>query len=338
MKHSRIVGLIAGCALIVASCGDDSSDPVADDSIVTTGAEQPADEPAVQPADEPAEQTADEAAEQPAEQPAVTDDGDTWPSAIISLSPTATEMLYAIGGGDQVLAVEDFSNYPAQAAEKMVGLSGYEPNVEAIAGLEPDLILTDGTNPDFLAQLDTLGIAHWEGPAAASFDDVYDELERLGAETGHIAEAAELVGQMRIDVAAVKAGLPDLAEPLTYYHELDNTFYTVTSDTFIGAVYDEIGLVNIADAVGQDNPYPQLSAEFIIAENPDLIFLACTLYCGETADSVAARPGWDSMDAVAGGGVIEMNDDVASRWGPRIVEYLQVAGAAVAEAAAVAAG
>ncbi len=327
MKHFKVGGLIAACVLIVASCGGDAPDPVADEPVVTTGAQS-----------EPAAEGADQPADQPAEQPAAMDDEDTWPSAIISLSPTATEMLYAIGGGDQVLAVEDFSNYPPEAAEKMIGLSGYEPNVEAIAGLEPDLILTDGTNPDFLAQLDTLGIAHWEGFAAVSFDDVYDQLEQLGAETGHAAEAAELVGQMQTDVAAVKAGLPRFAEPLTYYHELDNTFYSVTSDTFIGAVYAEIGLVNIADAVGEDNPYPQLSAEFIIAENPDLIFLACTLYCGETAETIAARPGWDSLDALANGGVIEMNDDVASRWGPRIVEYMQVAGAAVVEAAAIAAG
>ena len=110
--------------------------------------------------------------------------------------------------------------------------------------------------------------------------------------------------------------MPEIDEPLTYYHELDNTFFSVTSDTFIGAVYAEIGLVNIADAVGDGNPYPQLSAEFIVAEDPDLIFLACTKYCGETADTVAARDGWDTLTAVQNGGVIEMDDDVASRSGP----------------------
>ena len=125
------------------------------------------------------------------------------PSKIISLSPTATEMLFAIGAGDQVLAVDDFSNYPAEAAAKMTELSGFEPNVEAIAGLEPDLVVTDGTNPDLLEQLDTLGIAHWEGPAAVTFDDIYTQIEQLGAATGHVAEAAELVGQMQTDIADV---------------------------------------------------------------------------------------------------------------------------------------
>ena len=247
-------------------------------------------------------------------------------------------MLFAIGAGDQVLAVDDFSNFPAEAAEKMTGLSGFEPNVEAIAGMEPDLVVTDGTNPALLDQLDTLSVPHWEGPAATSFDDVYTQIEQLGAITGHVGEAAELVGEMQADVASIKDGLPELDEPLTYYHELDATFFSVTSDTFIGAVYDEIGLVNIADEAGEGNPYPQLSAEYIIDQNPDLIFLACTKYCGETTETLAARPGWESLDAVANGGVIELDDDVASRWGPRIVDLLRSAGEAVGDVAAVAAG
>ena len=175
--------------------------------------------------------------------------------AIISLSPTATEMLYAIGAGDQVLAVDDFSNFPAETADKMQGLSGFEPNVESIAGLEPDLVITDGTNQALLDQLDTLGIAHWEGPAATSFDDVYAQIEQLGAATGHIAEAAELVGNMQIDVQNIKAGLPQLDEALTYYHELDDTYFSVTSDTFIGAVYSEIGLVTSPMAQASTAPF-----------------------------------------------------------------------------------
>jgi iron complex transport system substrate-binding protein len=296
MRIKTLAGVV-GLALLASACGDDG-----------------ADEPAVEPA-------AEEAAAD-------------VPMAIISLSPTATEMLYAIGAGDQVIAVDDFSNFPEEAAAKMQGLSGYSPNVEAIVGLEPDLVVTDGTNPDLLAQLTDLGVSHWEGFAAASFDDVYDQLEQLGAATGHVEEASVLVAEMQAEVAAVKAGLPELAEPLTYYHELDSTFFSVTSATFIGAVYAEIGLVNIADAVGDGNPYPQLSAEFILDQDPDLIFLACTKYCGETAASVAAREGWGDLSAVSTGGVIEMDDDIASRWGPRIVDYLRVAGDAVAAVAA----
>src|SRR5215210_4267151 len=267
MRKRFMIGVLAALAFVGAACGDD------DDASQTT--EVPA---AVTPTTQPAAATT--------VPPAA-----AVPSKIISLSPTATEMLYAIGAGDQVLAVDDFSNYPAEAAAKMQGLSGFEPNVEAIAGLEPDLVVTDGTNADLLAQFDTLGVAHWEGPAAVTFDDIYTQIEQLGAATGHVAEAAALVGQMQTDMATVVKGLPDLPEPLTYYHELDpNGFWSVTSDTFIGLVYSEAGLENIADAVGDGNPYPQLNAEFIVSANPDLIFLACTKYCGETPETVAARP------------------------------------------------
>ena len=331
MKMKTLAGITAGLALVLAACGDDSA--TGSEPAETTATTEPT--ATSEPSTTEPETTEPATTEPETTEPATTEpEQDAVPQAIISLSPTATEMLYAIGAGDQVLAVDDFSNFPAEAADKMSGLSGFEPNVEAIAGLEPDLVLTDGTNPALLDQLDTLGINRWEGPAALSFDDVYTQIEQLGAATGHVAEAAELVGNMQQDIAEVKAGLPQLDAPLTYYHELDATFFSVTSDTFIGAVYAEIGLVNIADAVGEGNPYPQLNAEYIIDQNPDLIFLACTKYCGETAETLAARPGWGSLDAVTGSGVIEMDDDIASRWGPRIVEHLRAAGDGVAAVAA----
>jgi iron complex transport system substrate-binding protein len=320
-------GLLAGLLLVAAACGDDD-DAASDDSIVAavtipaTSTVPAMAAPATTEAVDPA-----------------SDDGGAVPSAIVSLSPTATEMLFAIGAGDQVLAVDDFSNYPPEAAAKMPGISGYEPNIEAIAGLEPDLVITDGTNAEVLAQFDTLGIAHWEGPAAVTFDDIYTQIEQLGAVTGHVAEAAELVAGMETDIAAVIDGLPEVAEPLTYYHELDpNGFWSVTSDTFIGRVYSEAGLVNIADEVGEGNPYPQLSAEFIVSADPDLIFLACTKYCGESPESVAARDGWADLSAVVDGNVIPMDDDVSSRWGPRIVDYIEQVGEAIGHAASVTAG
>lgn len=317
--NRTLAGVAVGLSLLLAACGDDADEPAAEAAPETTAPDEPV--PATTEA--PPATDAPPATEPPAE----------VPQAIVSLSPTATEMLFAIGAGDQVLAVDDFSNYPPEAAEKMQGLSGFTPNVEAIVGIEPDLVVTDGTNPDLLQQLDDLGVPHWEGPAATTFDDVYAQIEQLGAVTGHVAEAAELVARMQAEVDEVIAGLPQLDEPLTYYHELDSTFFSVTSATFIGAAYDEVGLVNIADAVGDGNPYPQLSAEFILDEDPDLIFLACTKYCGETAESVAARDGWGDLTASVTGGIVEMDDDIASRWGPRIVEYLRAVGDAVARVA-----
>ena len=250
--------------------------------------------------------------------------------AIVSLSPTGTEMLFAIGAGDQVVAVEEYSNYPAEALEKPHDLSGFEPNVEAIAALDPDLVVMSDTK--IQDQLESLGIDVWVGPAAVTIDDVYTQLEQLGAVTGHIGEAAELVGQMKADIEAAVATVAAAevpSEALTYYHELDPTLYSLTSNTFAGQVYSLFGLTNIADGAQEGNDYPQLNAEYIIEADPALIFLADAKCCGESAEGVVARPGWDTIAAVANGGVITIDDDIASRWGPRIVDFVEAVAAAI---------
>ncbi len=179
------VGLVAGVVILTAACGGDA-DPGAGSTVPEATSPQVTVPAATVPETTVPGTTSPEAA--------------AVPSAIVSLSPTATEMLYAIGAGEQVLAVDDFSNHPPEAADKMQGLSGYTPNVEAIVGLEPDLVITDGTNPDLLAQLDSLGVPTWSGPAAASFDDVYGQIVELGAVTGRTDAAAELVASMRAEV------------------------------------------------------------------------------------------------------------------------------------------
>jgi iron complex transport system substrate-binding protein len=333
MKRTILAGMIAGLTMLAACGSDDATGSAATEPVAKIAASETT-APIVAPAPTEPVQTVQEQTVPQSTQP----DPAPVPHAIVSLSPTATEMLYAIGAGDLVLAVDDFSNFPAETAAKMQGINAFEPNVESIAALEPDLVITDGTNPGFMSQLDTLGIAHWEGPAAVTFDDIYTQIEQLGAATGHVGDAAELVSQMQTDIAAVVAGLPELPRVLTYYHELDPSYFSVTSDTFIGLVYTQAGLVNIADAVGDGNPYPQLNAEFIVSADPDLIFLACTKYCGETPESVAGRDGWGTLKAVTSGGVIAMDDDIASRWGPRVVDYLEAVGVAVTQAAGVPAG
>jgi iron complex transport system substrate-binding protein len=248
---------------------------------------------------------------------------ETRPSAIISLSPTATEMLFAIGAGNGVVAVDDNSNYPAEAP--LTDLSGFEPNVEAIASYRPDLVVVSFDPGDLLASLGALDIPVLMLPAAVSLDDTYTQIEQLGAATGHLGEAAELVAEMRTDMALIAEQAPKPVEPLTYYHELDPTLYSATSTTFIGSIYSLLGLINIADPADEGGSgYPQLSAEHIIAADPDLIFLADTKCCGQDASTVAARPGWEGLTAVTSGGVVELDDDLASRWGPRVVDFLRL--------------
>jgi len=243
------------------------------------------------------------------------------PMAIISLSPTGTEMLFAIGAGEQVIAVDEFSNYPEEAPT--TDLSGYEPNVEAIAALNPDLVVVSDDLNDIVAALTAIQVPVIHHPAAITLEDTYTQIEQLGVATGNLSAAAALVGSMQSDIEGMVESAGQLGAGRTYYHELDGTLFSVTSETFIGQVYALVGLENIADAAGgAESGYPQLSAEYIIDADPDLVFLADTKCCGETPDTVAARPGWDQLTAVADQSVVPLDDDIASRWGPRVVDLL----------------
>jgi iron complex transport system substrate-binding protein len=247
---------------------------------------------------------------------------DAAPERIVMLSPTHTEMVFAIGAGDQVVAVDDQSNYPAAAVLKSSSLSGYEPNVESIAGYEPDLVVVGDDFTGLTEQLASLDIPVWSGPTATSLDDVYAQITQLGQLTGCVGGAAATVADMRTKIETAVAGIEPVAEPLTYYYELDDTYYSVTSTSFMGQMLGLFGLRSIADGVSEGNDYPQLSAEAIIEADPDLIFLADTKCCGQSAETVAARPGWGGIAAVTNGNVIVLDDDIASRWGPRLVELV----------------
>jgi iron complex transport system substrate-binding protein len=244
------------------------------------------------------------------------------PEKIVSLAPTATEILFAIGAGDQVIAVDEFSNFPEEAPT--TDLSGYEPNVEAVAALDPDLVVVSDDLNDIVSSLTAIEIPAIHHPAAVTLEDTYTQIEQLGAATGNIDDAASLVVSMQSEVDRLVTSMPELEEPLTYYHELDGSLFSVTSETFIGEIYSLVGLENIADeAEGAETLYPQLSAEYIVDADPDLIFLADTKCCGESPETVAARPGWEELTAVSRGSVVALDDDIASRWGPRLVDLLE---------------
>jgi iron complex transport system substrate-binding protein len=244
------------------------------------------------------------------------------PNRIVSLSPTATEMLYAIDAGSQVVAVDDQSNYPSSAP--MTKLSGFQPDVEAIASYRPDLVVASDDTGGIVHGLGSLNIAILIEPAAKNLNDSYAQINQLGVATGHPAEAEAVVKKMRSDLASLLASISKPARQLKVYHELDDTFYSATSATFIGQIYALMGLKNIADGATSATPdYPQLSAEYIVSSSPDLIVLADTKCCHQDINSVSARPGWSSIAAVRSGQVVGVDDDIASRWGPRVVDFMR---------------
>lgn len=249
------------------------------------------------------------------------------PTRIVSLSATATEDLYAVGAGGQVVAVDSYSTYPPQAPR--THLSGFTPDVEAIANYRPDLVIVAEDADHIVAQLQKLQIPVLVEPPAISLEAAYREIAQLGQATGHAVGALKVVGQMRRQVAAVVRSVPRPSRPLRVYHELEPSLYSASSRTFVGQIYAMLGLKNIADKAHASGEYPQLSAEYVIAADPDLIVLSDTVCCKQSPATVAARPGWRNIAAVKSGGVVPVDDSIASHWGPRLVVFMKKVAKAV---------
>jgi iron complex transport system substrate-binding protein len=242
------------------------------------------------------------------------------PTRVVSISATGTENLFAIGAGAQVKAVDDYSTYPKEAPRTK--LSGYQPNPEAIAGYRPDLVVVADDTNHVVESLRKLDIPVLVDPPAKDLAAAYAQLEQLGAATGHEDKARAVVARMRERVAAITKRARNAGRPLSVYHELDTTFYSATSKTFVGRVYSLLGLHNIADKAAKGGPYPKLSGEYVVKSDPDLIVLADTVCCAQNATKLRKRAGFSRVAAVRNGNVLAVPDDLASHWGPRIVDFL----------------
>lgn len=243
------------------------------------------------------------------------------PSRIVSLSPTSTDDLYAVGAGKQVVAVDSYSTYPPQAPRTT--LSGFTPNVEAIATYQPDLVVVSDDTNQIVEQLAKVQIPALVEPPAANLNAAYAQILQLAQVAGHADVGKSVVAGIKQKMAAIVSSVPQPSKPITVYVELDQTYYSVTSKTFIGQLFTLLGIQNIADKAGGTSDYPQLTAEYIVSSNSSLIVLADTVCCGQTAATVAARPGWDVIAAVKNGDVVPVDDSIASQWGTRIVLFLQ---------------
>jgi iron complex transport system substrate-binding protein len=246
----------------------------------------------------------------------------TFPTRIVSLSPTITEDLFAVGAGKQVLAVDDQSDYPKSAPRTK--LSGFTPNAEAIAGYDPDLVFVSYDGP-IVGQLQKLGIAVSVLPAANTIADAYEQIRQVGRLTGHASPAAKVVRGMQKKLTALIRSVPKSNRHLRVFHEISPDYFSATSSTFIGRVYKLFGFTNIADAADTAHSgYPQLSGEYVLSADPQIVVLADSVCCGTTAANASARPGWRNLAAVKQKRVIAVDDSIASRWGPRIVDFARI--------------
>jgi len=254
----------------------------------------------------------------------------TKPSCVVSLSPTATETLYAIGAGAQVQAVDTDSDYPTTGLPTK-RINGLNPSVEAVIGIckstashpstKPDVVVISYDANDIKEKLAALGVKVIDQAPPTTVAGALAQIEQLGTLTGHVKSAAKLAASIKKTIDTDIASVPKHpGKKLTAYYELDTTYYSLTSSTFVGSLLKSLGVVNIADAQNTtaDAGYPQLSPEYILGANPKMIFLADTICCKTSASTVAKRPGFSKVAAVEDGEVIGLNDDVASRWGPRL--------------------
>ncbi len=253
------------------------------------------------------------------------------PRRIVSLSATHTEILYAIGAGGQVAATDLTSNHPPEA-DRTPKVDAFNFDVEEVAALEPDLVILAFDFTGELEALRTAGIpALLLGPPD-SIQEALDQMVAVGTATGWSEAASALQERLADEMDAVFENVAGGGPLSTVYHEVDANLFSANSASFIGNIYDRFGLQNIADRVTDEfaSGFPQLSEEFILASDPDLIFLADASF-GESFETVAARPGWSELTAVREGRVIELDGDIAGRWGPRTVDLVQLIGEAVAD-------
>ena len=242
------------------------------------------------------------------------------PKRIISLSPSITEILFEIGSGNQVIAVDNLSNYPNEAP--ISDISAYDPNVEAISLLNPDLVILSYNIKNLKAALKKIGIETIYLPAPLNFEDILDQIDYLGLQTGNEDKAKKLISKMKNRMKTLQK-LRENETATKIYHEIDPNYYSPSKFSFIGDIYQKLNYKNVANKADISNlGYPKLSPELIISENPDLIVLPGK--DNKYVEKVKLRPGWGYIEAVKKNNFLLTNNDIASRWGPRILNFASI--------------
>ena len=245
---------------------------------------------------------------------------------IVSLAPSITEFLFAVGAGSQTVGRDDASNFPEAALNvTSIGTTYGDLNTEAIVALTPDLVIAAQANtPEQVKSLEDLGITVYYLKDPVTFAELYEQVEFFGQLTGHEEEASALAESLAARVDAVTAAVANVTEKPKVFYEIDGTDaskpWTTGPGTFIDTMINMAGGVNVGGVLSA--PYAQISAEEIVSQNPDIIVLGDAAF-GVTSESVAARAGWGEITAVKDGSIFPFDDSLASRPGPRLVDGLE---------------
>jgi iron complex transport system substrate-binding protein len=251
------------------------------------------------------------------------DDGQTItidkePQRLITLAPSNTEIVYALGIGDRLVAVSDYSDYPPEAASKPK--VGYiRVDIERVIGYNPDLILATGAHRQQVTpQLRQRGLKVITLDPK-NIEGVFDNILLVGRATGQTTAAEKLVADLKARVAQIESKVRQTGTRPRVFFELDKSLFTVGPGSFIHDLIVRAGGENIAGDA--DRPYPQLSLEVLLQRDPEVIIITdIGQYGGETPESVRARPGWQSVSAVRNNRVVPINPDLVNRPGPRVVD------------------
>lgn len=299
----RVLGLMLAALMgIGVACSDDAEDPTPAASATVAATEAATAAPIV-----------------------VTDAGGTEitfeapPQRIVSHSPALTEILFAIGAGPQVIAVDEFSTYPPEAASRQQ-VAYSDPDAELEVSLEPDLVILAGRQGEYVEPFRALGLTVFYAEEAADIAGVFDTITTYGVITGQEAEAAALVADMQARLAALDEALASVETGPRVFFELTDDLYTVGTGSFIGEALARLKMQNVAE--GADTDFPQLTAEIIVERDPEVVLLADEA-AGQTPETVAARPGWADVTAVKDGRVFIIDDDTSSRPGPRLIDAME---------------
>ena len=251
---------------------------------------------------------------------------DAPPARIVSLAPSITESLYAIGAGDLLVGRTEFCDYPeeASALPTIGGFSSSSISVEAITDLEPDLVIGGSTyQADLIDALESAGIQVII-LEPNSLEEIMDSLQTLGDITGHSAEASSLLDEMqtRIDaVTQVVETIPEEERVSVFYEVWNDPYMTTTNQTFIGELINMAGGVNIFADLGED--YPSISSEEVIEKDPQVILGPSNHGDQLTSEIIAEREGWSDLSAVQNGRIYIIDGNIVSRAGPRVVDALE---------------